>query len=174
LGRGRRFDIANRALDWVAGGWGINLISTLSSGLPINVTYSPTTQAQVSPLITPRPNLTGQPLLLPPDQQTGARWINPTAFSIPNYTQPFGNAGRNIVRGPFFQQVDVGLHKRFPLWSESSALEFRAEAFNVTNKTNFTPYSGFNTTYSPGSSSFGVFTQTFPARQLQLALKLVF
>lgn len=174
FGRGRRFNISNKALDLLAGGWGLNIISTMTSGLPINVGYSPTTQAQVSPLLTPRPNLTGQDLLLPEDQRTGARWLNVNAFSIPNFTQPFGNAGRNLVKGPFFQQVDFGVHKNFALWSEASHVEFRAEAFNLTNKTNFTPYSGFNTTYAPGSSNFGVFTQTFPARQLQLALKLVF
>lgn len=174
FGRGRRFNIGNKALDLVAGGWGVNIISTLTSGLPINVGYGPTTQGQVSPLLTPRPNLTGQDLLLPEDQRTGARWLNVNAFSIPSYTQPFGNAGRNLVKGPFFQQVDLGVHKNFALWSEASHIEFRAEAFNLTNKTNFSAYSGFNTTYAPGSSSFGVFTQAFPARQLQLALKLVF
>ena len=174
FGHGRHFSIGNRALDLIAGGWGVNLISTLTSGLPINVGYSATTQAQVSPLLTPRPNLTGQDLLLPEDQRNGAKWLNVGAFSIPSYTQPFGTAGRNIVKGPFFQQVDLGIHKNFGLWSEASHMEFRAEAFNLFNTTNFTPYSGFSATYSPGSSSFGVFTQTFPARQIQLALKLVF
>lgn len=174
FGRGRRFNIGNRGLDLLAGGWGLNVISTMTSGLPINIGYSPTIQGQVSPLLTPRPNLIGQDLLLPENQRTGARWLNVGAFSIPSYTQPFGNAGRNLAKGPFFQQVDFGLHKNFALWSESSHIEFRAEAFNLLNKSNFTPYSGFNTTYAPGSTSFGVFTQTFPARQVQLALKLVF
>jgi hypothetical protein len=170
FGRGRHFNIQNRALDLVAGGWSIDLINTVASGLPINITYSPTTQAQSSPLLTPRPNLKGGSLYLSGSNPT--HYLNPAAFSIPSYTQPFGDAGRNIARGPYFEELDFGLHKNFGLWSESSRLEFRAEAFNLLNTTNFNVNSGFSTTF--GSSSFGVFTQTLPARQIQMALKLVF
>jgi hypothetical protein len=170
FGRGRHFNIQNRALDLVAGGWSINVINTVTSGLPINIGYSPTTQAQTSPLLTQRPNLTGASLYLSGVNPT--HYLNPAAFSIPNYTQPFGNAGRNIARGPSFEELDFGLHKDFGLWSESSRLEFRAEAFNLLNNTNFNVNSGFGTTF--GSSSYGIFTQTLPARQIQLALKLVF
>lgn len=170
FGRGRHFNIQNRALDLVAGGWSIDLINTVTSGLPINIGYSLTTQGQTSPLLTPRPNLTGASLYLSGGNPT--HYLNPAAFSAPNYTQPFGDAGRNIARGPSFEELDFGLHKNFGLWSESSRLEFRAEAFNLLNNTNFNVNSGFSTTY--GNSSFGVFTQTLPARQIQLALKLVF
>jgi hypothetical protein len=45
-----------------------------------------------------------------------------------------------------------------------------AEAFNLFNHTNFAP----PTNLTANTSGFGVFTATFPARQLQLALKLVF
>lgn len=48
--------------------------------------------------------------------------------------------------------------------------QFESGAFNVFNHTNFAPPS----TLTFNSSGFGVFTATFPARQLQLALKLVF
>jgi len=74
------------------------------------------------------------------------------------------------VRTPTFNQLDLGLHKNFGLGAESRFLQFRAEAFNVFNHTNFAPPS--NLTFN--TSGFGVFTSTFPARQLQLALKLVF
>jgi hypothetical protein len=170
FGRGRHFNIQNRALDLIAGGWSIDLINTATSGLPVNITYSPTTQAQASPLLTPRPNLTGAGLYLSGGNPT--HYLNPAAFTIPGYTQPFGGAGRNIARGSVFEQLDFGLHKNFGLWSESSRLEFRAEAFNLLNNTNFNVNSGFGTTF--GSSSFGIFTQTLPARQIQMALKLVF
>ena len=172
FGRGRHFAIQNRAADLIAGGWSIDLINTMTSGLPINITYSPTTQASVSPLLSPRPNLTGAPILTSGAQHTPQHYLNPAAFSIPSYTQPFGSAGRNIARGPWFQELDFGLRKNFALWSESSRLEFRAEAFNLLNKTNFNVNSGFGTTF--GSSSFGAFTQTLPPRQVQMALKLVF
>jgi len=65
---------------------------------------------------------------------------------------------------------DFGLHKSFAIFSEGRFLQFRAEAFNLMNKTNFAPPG----TLSSNSSGFGVFSSTFPARQVQLALKLVF
>ncbi len=168
FGKGRHFDPHNTALDLVAGGWGLDLINTATSGLPLNITYSPTTQGSVSPLVTPMPNLTGASLYL--NNGNPINYLNPAAFSTPSYTQPFGNAGRNIARGPSFQELDFGLHKNFNLWSESRYLQFRAEAFNLLNKTNFSPPG----TLSSNSSGFGVFTSTFPARQIQLAMKLYF
>jgi Carboxypeptidase regulatory-like domain/TonB dependent receptor/TonB-dependent Receptor Plug Domain len=170
FGHGRHFNMTNRLVDAVAGGWAVNVINTVTSGLPINITYSPTTQGTVSPLVTPRPNLTGSSLYTSNSDPT--RYLSLSAFSIPSFTQPFGNAGRNIARGPYFQQLDLGLHKNFRLWSESSRMEFRAEAFNLLNKTNFNVNSGLTTSVS--SSSYGIFTQTLPPRQVQLALKLVF
>jgi hypothetical protein len=168
FGKGRHFDMQNTALDLIAGGWGIDLIDTETSGLPLNITYSPTTQGSVSPLVTTQPNLTGQPLYLNGADKT--HYLNPAAFTNALYTQPFGNAGRNIARTPFFSELDFGLHKNFNLRSETRYLQFRAEAFNLLNKTNLA---------APGSltsnnSSFGVVTTAFPARQIQLALKLYF
>ncbi len=172
FGRGRHFNMQNRAVDAVAGGWSLDIINTATSGLPINITYSPTTQGSVSPLITPRPNLTGASLYLSGADPT--HYLNVGAFSVPSFTQPFGNAGRNIARGPSFEELDLGVHKGFALWSESSRLEFRAEAFDLLNTTNFNVNSGLNTTFAPGSTSYGVFTQAYPPRQIQMALKLVF
>ncbi|HEX4748538.1 MAG TPA: TonB-dependent receptor [Bryobacteraceae bacterium] len=168
FGKGRHFDPHNAALNLIAGGWGTDLINTATSGLPLNITYSPTTQGSVSSLVTPAPNLTGTSLYL--NSGNPIYYLNPAAFSTPPYYQPFGNAGRNIARTPSFYELDFGLHKNFNFWSESRYLQFRAEAFNLLNKTNFSPPS----TLTSNSSGFGVFTSTFPARQLQLALKLYF
>jgi hypothetical protein len=168
VGKGKRVNISNKALDLIAGGWAVNLINTLTSGLPLNIIYSASQQYQVSPLVTPRPNLNGNPVT-PEGQRTTSNYLNAAGFSLPSYTQPFGNAGRNIARGYPFYDLDFGLHKNFALWSESSYLQFRAEAFNLLNQTNFqAPNTTFNTT------SFGSITSTFPARQLQFALKLYF
>jgi hypothetical protein len=170
FGKGRRFSAPNKAVDLVAGGWGIDLINTETSGLPINITYSPSTQGQVSTLDTYQPNLVSG-VSLYKNSGNPVYYLNAAAFTLPSYTEPFGNAGRNIARLPFFSELDFGLHKNFALWSESKYLQFRAEAFNLFNKTNFSP-SGL--TLTTNSSSYGQFTSTFPARQLQLALKLYF
>ena len=67
------------------------------------------------------------------------------AFTLPNYTQPFGNAGRNIAHMPFFSELDFGLHKNFNFGSESRYLQFRAEAFNVIGNVNLgTPRTNYN------------------------------
>jgi Carboxypeptidase regulatory-like domain len=168
FGKSRRFKPGNSVLDAVAGGWGLNVINTMTSGLPLNVTYGATTQASVSSLTTPRPNLTGVSFYL----ATGnpIYYLNPAAFSVPSYTQPWGTAARNMVRAPAFYNLDFGLHKNFAILSEARYLQFRAEAFNLLNKTNFSPPG----TLSANSSGFGVFSSSFPARQVQLALKLIF
>jgi hypothetical protein len=67
----------------------------------------------------------------------------------------------------------MGLHKNFTLYPESVSFDFRAEAFNILNQTNYAfPQGG----YSPTSSSFGVVAaaSTFPARILQFAGKIIF
>ena len=168
FGHGRRFNIDNKAFALAAGGWSLNMINTMNSGLPLDIGYSATAQESVSDLVSERPNLvSGQPLYL----STGnpIYYLNPAAYSVPNYTQPFGNTPRNNVRTPFLYETDFGLHKNFAI-SESRYLQFRAEAFNLLNKTNFATVSSTNS----NSSGFGVFNATFPARQIQLALKLVF
>jgi Carboxypeptidase regulatory-like domain/TonB-dependent Receptor Plug Domain len=169
FGRGRHFDIRSTALNLIAGGWGIDLIDTETSGLPLNITYNPNTQQTVSPLISMYPNLTGQSIYA--NSSNPLAYLNAGAFLVPgNATQPFGNAGRNLAHNPFFHELDFGLHKNFPLGSESRYLQLRGEAFNLLNQTNFAPPS----TLTVNSSGFGTFTSTFPARQLQLALKLYF
>jgi len=168
VGQGRRFNPGSKPLNYVIGGWSANMINTISAGLPIDVGYSASTQQQVSDLVTERPNLVaGQPLYL----STGnpIYYLNPAAFAVPSYTQPFGNTPRNNVKMPYVYETDFSLHKSFEI-GESRYLQFRGEAFNLLNKTNFATVSGTNS----NSSGFGVFNATFPARQLQLALKLVF
>ena len=70
---------------------------------------------------------------------------------------------------PAFYETDFAVHKNFTI-AEGRYAQFRAEAFNLFNHTNFAPPGGL----SSNSSGFGVFNGTFPARQIQLALKLIF
>jgi len=169
-GRGRRFGgSANALAQGVLGGWRMSLINTMTSGLPINLTYTPTSQFQVSTAPNFRPNVLGNPVT-PEGQRTVNNYLNPAMVSIPTDPRfPWGNAGRNIARGYPFYQADLGMHKDFRLWSESSHLEFRAEAFNLLNQTNFQAPNS-----NASSTSYGSITSTFPARQLQFAMKVVF
>jgi hypothetical protein len=169
LGRGRRFaSDMHPVVDSVFGGWRITGINTMNSGLPVNLTYSPASAFQVSGAPTYRPNIIGDPLT-PEGQRSHMNYLNASTVFIPtDVSRPFGNAGRNIVRGPSFFQLDLGLHKDFPI-TETHRIEFRAEAFNALNKTNFNAPVG-----NRSANNFGTITGTHPSRELQFALKYLF
>jgi hypothetical protein len=171
FGHGKRFGSNwNPVADKALGGWQLTLINTITSGLPVNITYSPSGQFQVSGLPSVRPNQVGVSLVTPEGQRTTANYLDRSAVAIPtDPAHPFGTLGRNSVRGYGLFQLDLGLHKEFPLWKESTKLQFRGEAFNLTNQTNFGAPSG-----NISSSNYGSITSTFPARQLQFALRLMF
>ena len=168
LGRGRRFGGGmNRVLDTLFGGYRFTAINRITSGRPVNLTYSPTSQFSVSSDISYRPNIIGQVVL---DNPTPSNYFDRTAVAIPtDPSNPFGNAPRNAVRGPVFWQADIGLHKQFRLYGENTKLELRAEAFNVFNRTNFGAPNG-----NISSSAFGTITSAYPAREIQFAAKIYF
>ena len=171
-GKGRKFGSSvNPALNAVLGGWRGTVINTMGNGQPVNLTYGPSSQFQVSTLPSYRPGLLGDPMA-PSDQRSIDNYFNKATVVIPvdaQHPNPFGNAGRNTVRGYAFYQTDLGLHKAFPLWSENKKLEFRSEFFNLFNRTNFTAPNS-----SRSDSGFGTIRSTFPARIIQFALKFVF
>jgi hypothetical protein len=70
-----------------------------------------------------------------PANQSIANWINAAAFAVPA-NDTWGNAGRNLIRGPGFVQLDMGLTKTFRV-TERVTTDFRAEAFNVANRAQF-------------------------------------
>ena len=174
FGKGRKFlSGANRGLDLLAGGWQVSSIVNLRSGEPFNLTYTAAARAQVAPFLTLlgfnvfRPNITGDPLA-PEGQRTVTNYLNRSNVNLPLYYQPFGNAGRNIATGFAFYQADLGASKRFAI-TERVGLQFRAEAFNVFNRSNFTAPNA-----NVSSVAYGTITSTYDARRLQLALKLLF
>jgi hypothetical protein len=80
----------------------------------------------------------------------------------------FGNEGRNVVRGPGIENVDLSLFKDFPI-SETKRVQFRAECFNLLNHPNFgLPENDLE------SPAFGQILQAGSPRLLQLAIKLIF
>ena len=118
----------------IVGGWRLTAINTMTSGLPVNLSYSPSSTFQVSGVPTYRPNLIGDVY----GDRTIDNYFNKDNVVIPtDRTQPFGDAPRNVARGPAIYSLDLGLHKGFGLGLGDSRLEFRIEAFNALNKTNF-------------------------------------
>ncbi len=170
FGRGRRFASGmNPVMEGILGGWRVVGINTMTSGVPINLSYSPASTFSVTGSPTYRPNLNGDPVT-PEGQRTVANYLNPATVEIPtDRAQPFGNAPRNAARAYPFRQLDLGLHKNFGLGGSERRLEARVEAFNLLNHTNFGPANG-----NRSSSSFGSITSTAVARQIQLGLKIYF
>jgi Carboxypeptidase regulatory-like domain/TonB-dependent Receptor Plug Domain/TonB dependent receptor len=169
FGKGKKFGAnMNRATDLALGGWRLTAINTMTTGTPVNLTYNPDSLFNVSGSPNYRPNLIGDPMM-PESQRDYLHWLNPATVVIPtDRSHPFGNAGRNVARAPNFYQMDVGLHKDFAI-TETFKLSFRTEAFNLLNKTNFGPPNG-----NRSSGGFGAITSTYPARQMQFGLKLLF
>ncbi len=98
----------------------------------------------------------------------------PAAFIQP-LTGTYGNAGRNVLRGPTQFETDFSLAKKI-VFTERLNLQFRAEFFNIFNHTNFnTPNPVVYTAATGGPSpTAGVITSTATtSRQIQFGLKLL-
>jgi hypothetical protein len=160
----------------VLGGWQLSGIYTMRSGRAVNLRYNtsgPTAVSSGLPSflggVALRPNIVGDPMTPEADRSID-NYFNRETVLLPPATAPFGNAGRNIVRGYPYYQLDMGVQKRFPLgFRDGGWVEIRAEGFNILNRTNFGSPNG-----DRSSNAFGTIRSTFPARQMQLAVKVSF
>jgi hypothetical protein len=103
--------------------------------------------------------------------------FNTCAFASNTVDGIYGNAGRNIIHGPGYQNWDISLLKSFPI-SEQKRLEFRAEFFNAFNHVNpeFANPNVINANSATilGSATFGFATAARDPRFIQFALKFYF
>ena len=157
---------ANRLVKTLAGGWSLNGILQLHSGMPYTVTTS-NAILNNGGFNQERANVSGDP------NAGGGRpemWFNTAAFTNPApYT--YGNEKVNTQTTDWGRNLDLSLFRQFHiLSSETRYFEFRAEAFNVLNNVVF----GYPDSYIP-DTNFGRVTSTANSpRQLQLSLKLYF
>jgi hypothetical protein len=169
FGKSRRFGSNwGRGADAALGGWRLTAINFATSGIPVNLSYGPAATFQVSGAPTYRPNVAGDPLV-PSGQRRAEFWLNPANVTVPtDVSRPFGDAGRNSVKGPSLHQFNLGLHKDFAI-NESHRIEFRMEAFNLFNKTNFASPNA-----NRSSNAFGTIASAQAAREIQFALRYSF
>jgi hypothetical protein len=177
VGRGQAFAKDLPAFwNTLIGGWKVDAINSMHDGLPINFRYGTAGPTPVGAGLATflgdvalRPNITGA-FMTPSGARTIDNYFNSANVVIPAATQPFGNAGRNIARAGAIYQLDMGLQKLFYVpRHENMRFEFRGEAFNLLNKTNFLAATG-----DRSSGAFGTIRSTTPARQVQFALKFSF
>jgi hypothetical protein len=154
-------------------GWQFSALSAVNSSTPFTVYDSANVSLQaphpgVSGMFGDRPNVVGNPNKGAPRKVS--QWVSPSAFQrldpVANAGQ-FGNEGRNSVDGPAYGSLDASLDKSFVL-SEQLRVQFRAEAFNVTNHVNLIP-----PVFDMNSPAFGQITEAQAPRVLQFALKFV-
>ncbi len=170
-----------RLLDEAIGGWKLSGIMTAYTGSPFKVDSGAYTidftQTQPAVFIGRKSDLT-----------SSVHQVSSGQAGVPNTVQFFSNetnasnaftfpiaggpGNRNIVSSPNFWNVDMSILKDFKMpWSDNQKLQFRADAFNVFNHTNFSPPSA--NLLNP--LTFGNITSTAnDARQLQLGLKFAF
>jgi hypothetical protein len=155
---------ASRITNALLGGWMTSGVLSLRTGLPLTIVEAADVSNTGSS--APRPNVLSNPIL-PGSQQTPSQWFNTAAF-VTQAPGTFGNAGPGIVRNPGITNLDFALQKKIPI-TESKYLEFRTEAFNISNTPVFTQVGN-----SLGGSSFGKITTAQAERQVQFGLKLYF
>lgn len=153
-------------------GWQFNALLAVNSSTPFTVYDSANVSLQaphpgVSGMFGDRPNVVGDPNKGAPHKVS--QWVSPSAFQrldpVANAGQ-FGNERRNSVDGPGFGSLEASLDKSFAI-NEKTKVQFRAEAFNVTNHANLIlPVDDIN------SPAFGQITEAQSPRVLQFALKL--
>ncbi len=158
---------------WVTGlltGWQTYGIVTLQTGRPFTVALlseidnSNTGRSNLGFGANDRPDVISDASL---SHRTPDQWFNTAAFAFSPFGT-FGNAGRNILDGPGFQNVNASLMKNTRL-KEGLDLQFRAEAFNLFNHPNFDLPDNFL-----GSPTFGRILSAQSPRHIQFGLKLLF
>jgi hypothetical protein len=151
--------------------WQIHGIATLNTGRPFTVALHPdidqsnTGRSNLGFGNNDRPNVSGDPSL-PPDERSEDRFFNVAAFSMPAFGT-FGNAGRNILEGPGYRNLNLGITRLVPIGN--ARLQLRLEAFNLFNRANFDLPDAFL-----GSPTFGRILSAGSPRRFQFGVKALF
>ena len=203
--------LQNAVLRNVLGGWQISGITRFQSGAPasLDATLRTGCTAGVTPCAVTTSNNFGTDITgggdgwravqsgnpnLPAKERTPDHWFDTSVFAPPALAQQVtdmagvqrvlaaGNVGRRFTRGPVMNNTDLALFKNFKL-KKSLTAQFRAEAYNVFNHTQFlfSTASGSNNLQAvwdqsgvQTNPSFGKVSDTRDARIVQLALQLKF
>ena len=176
---------ANSVVNGVIGGWSVNGVFRNSSGLPVGIgaagiwptnwqvgSYAIQTGVVPASQTTangPAPTKSGKP---------GPNLFADPAVTMAAYSLPLaGDSGqRNGIRGNGFFGIDLGVGKRFNLYTIKDVphtLQFRAESFNITNSVRFDPYTANVSILNP--ARFGQYTTTLTKpRVFQFSLRYEF
>lgn len=154
----------------VVNGWTISPIVTLNSGSPLSLSTGSDNNFDGNSG-NDRPDVVpGVNAVLDPNRSRSAvlaEWFNTDAF-VANAIGKDGTSGRNILDGPGFRDIDLGIFRNFKI-RERFNLQFRAESTNAFNMVSLNSPSA-----TLSSSSFGSISGAHSMRQIQLGLRLHF
>jgi outer membrane receptor protein involved in Fe transport len=163
-----RLASAHPALRAVAGGWQLNGMVHMRSGMPLNIVSG--RDVALTGTNNQRPDVTGEHRLSGDRSRAEkiASWFDRNAFGFPA-NGIFGNVGRNALIGPSHGNTDAGIFKAFPVpVREGMRVVFRAEFFNLFNSVRL----GNPNTNLAAGANMGRITGAGAARVIQFGLKL--
>jgi hypothetical protein len=165
---------------WILGGWAINGIVQMTSGLPVTVSQNGDSQ-NTGPSSFQRPHVVaGRPVGRVWSDRTIDRWFDTSAFVRSKcdgcageglFLGPkgYGNAGTSLFDAPAQKTWDFACFKEF-VPKEGHRIQFRYEAFNFLNTPQFSAPSR-----ALGAADFGRINSTIVNnREMQLGLKYIF
>jgi hypothetical protein len=169
--------VKNKVVGAIGDHWQLSGIASFISGAPTGVSLTaaggvdiPGGGDGVRPLMIANP-------ILSKDQRTLTRYFNTSAFAVPA-VGTYGNAPRDVFRGPGINNFDMSIFKNVPLYAERIRFQLRFEAYNTFNHTQFSAVNTsaiFNTaTGQQTNAAFGSITAARGARVGQLSLRLIF
>ncbi|MEO8049369.1 MAG: TonB-dependent receptor [Acidobacteriota bacterium] len=181
FGTGKRWMNHKGPANWVLGGWQFNGILSIRSGFPTDIRSARIASGnQMYATLNVPDRVTGVSMYLPNKSVDG--YFNPAAFVNPQQVRNtkgtlitlFGNSARRVARGPGSSNLDFSMFKNFRP-TERLNVQFRAEAFNLSNTPTFTLPSASNSALTIGNPGFGrLASSSATGRQLQFGLKLSF
>jgi len=160
-------------LKYAVAGWQLSGIVSIATGLPFNESDSTVglDPGGLGYFGSSQAGSRGDQVCDPNNNapHTVAQWFNATCFAnVPTGVVRPGNAGRNTIYGPGYQNWDMSAMKNFH-FTEARYLQLRGEFFNIANHTNFASISATRAT-----ATYDQVTAARDPRIVQLALKLYF
>jgi hypothetical protein len=156
--------------------WQLSGITAFTSGTPLGFGFSTTDNADITGGGDGvRVNLISNPIL-PRSERSFDRWFDTAAFARPGRGD-FGNAPKDVLRGPGVNNWDVTVFKKFPLKGEERYFQLRWEIYNIFNHTQFAGVdtgARFDTSGRQVNANFGRVTATRTPRIMQVALRFAF
>ena len=156
--------------------WQLSGFGSIASGFPSGVGFTTVDNADLTGGGDGnRVNVRGL-ALLPAGERNFSRWFNPQVFSRPARGD-FGNAPKDVYRGPGINAWDISIFKNFPVGKETRIVQFRSEFYNMFNHTQFSAVDStarFDAAGGQVNTRLGQVTGARSARVIQFALSFKF